>query len=589
MLGVVSALAVTLPGLARGELTVQVELSKTSARVGDIVTLDVRAVSTVNAEVDVEVPPVPGLPVIGRRSSTQMSMSFGGGGQRVRREKTVRLELSVDTPGDKTLPPVTARAGGETARSAPLTLRVEAAAPVRPQKPTAGQVAPPAPSEARLFLRYRLSDSQVFLGDQVLLDLEIFADPTSSFQVESIPDPPDLDGFWVEVLDRPQRLTPRIETVQGRRYQVFRAWRMALFPLEAGPRVLEPISVRFQAGGSLFGGGRRIQRNTRPLELEVLPLPETGRPAGFSPENVGTYALGARVDRTKVEDGKAVVLEVTLSGVGNVKSARLPELEEVEGFRVYPPNVREQVDLQTTGVRGTKTAEILLVPVDTGRFTIPALTLPVFDPLAEGYDVLSTEPIDLTVEGASPRPSPPPTTARGQAPSSGGGPDRRPVRFAVRLDPPAPGPWESPVWWGVLGLGPLMWGGAAGFRRWRGRPRDREREREIAAARRAGEQIEVARTALREGRPADAAAAFTDALYARARAEWQVDLQGLTSQDAGATLAAAGLEAEAADAVSAALERASFVRFTPLPPEGDLAEELEGWSRLLERLRRDRR
>lgn len=545
---------------AAADLSVQATLSDRSARVGDVVTLDVVAVSSINGDIQIELPNVEGLPVIGRNEGTRMSMSFGPQGQQVRREKTVRIELSVDAPGTKQIPPIVARIMDTEAKSAPLSLQVRDEGTVAPVAPPAdGQVVPPDAGESTLFARYRLDRNEAWLGQQIVVDLELFAAPGVDFQLENVPDPPELDGFWRETLERPTRLLPREERIGNRTYRVFRAWRLALFPLQAGVRTLDPVTVSLRLGGSFFNSGRRTRLRTLPHQLDIKALPTAGRPRGFLPANVGTYALSASVDRNSVTAGKAVMLSVALSGVGNVKSTRLPEVKAVPGFRVFPPNVKEEVDLRPSGVHGTKRAEILLVPDENGQLKVPALELPIFDPLSGRYETLRSEPIQIQVSGARKAASvaaPAPDTA---APERV---ERHPVRLSGSLEAPSEAPWRSHAWWLLLGLGPTSWAAGTTFRRARkrfgGDSERRLRAERASEARKARTRLEAA--ALRPDDD-DPAQAFEAALFASARAQFQIELQGLTSDQTEQALMEAGAEATAARAVRAALDEAHFARY----------------------------
>ena len=305
-------LLVALPGgspQAAPALEVEAALSQATAEVGDVVSLEVRVTARVDGGVELGLPALDGFTELSRSKSEGTSISWNGRSQSVTREHVLVLELQVNRAGRLEVPAITARVGGDEARSRPLALVVGASPEEVDRVP--GRVPPPGPDEARLFVRYRVSQGEAWLGQEVLLDLEIFADPSSAFGVEEVPPPPELDGFWREVLEQPQRLEPRAEVVEGRRYQVYRLWRMALYGLEAGERVVPASAIGFSEGRSLLGGGRRLRRKAPPLTLRVKPLPSEGRPRDFAATNVGRFTLAATVDADRVPAGKAFYLYVT--------------------------------------------------------------------------------------------------------------------------------------------------------------------------------------------------------------------------------------------------------------------------------------
>ncbi|MEO1338516.1 MAG: BatD family protein, partial [Myxococcota bacterium] len=357
-----------------------------------------------------------------------------------------------------TLGPVTARVGRRTARSTSVILKVlgegEIAANAEEAKPNV--VTPPDQSESTLFMRYRVNRSQPYLGQAVLLDLEVLSRPNQSFQVEETTGLPDVDGFWSQILEQPRRLKPRRITLGGRQYVSYRIWRAALYPLKAGVHTLPPVAMQFSQGGGLFSLGRRIRRRTKPLKIDVKPLPSDGRPSDFVTTNVGRYRLTAKVDQKRVKAGKALLYTIRLSGKGNISSAKLPSIKSVPGFRVFAPTVRDDIQTNASGISGFKEAEYLMMPQKGGRIRIPAVKLPIFDPVAGRYKTLKTKSLRVFVDG-KPDPSatiePPPPKDEKEVPTVAA---LRPLRFKSSLSSAGAPPWQSSWFWLLLfapGLG----------------------------------------------------------------------------------------------------------------------------------------
>ncbi|MBX2813961.1 MAG: BatD family protein [Myxococcales bacterium] len=579
------------PALAN--ITVEATVSDSQVMLGDIVSVDIHAVASVNGDIAIHWPSVEGLTLIGQSEGTQMSMSWTSAGQQIRREKTLHVELSADTPGTKRIPPIVARVGRHSGESQPIKIDVQDPGTTTPPEiASSGKVVPPDSTEQDIFVRYRLSKGDVWLGQQVFLDLEIFASRQANFQVDSIPPPPDLDGFWRETLERPKRLSPRREIINGQTYQVFRAWRMALFPLQAGTRTLQPVPVEFRKGGrGFFGGGSRLRKRTRAVGLNVKPLPTDGKPNNFSSSNVGEYTLSAKLGQDSVVTGKAVVLRVTLSGQGNIKSARLPSLDSLEGFRVFPPTITDEVKVTLSGVKGQKTAEILLVPHQPGTFNIPSLELPIFRPEAGTYAVLQTPSLPLTVEGpAEPAPNAQaktsePELAQSQNPAT----DHRPLRFTATLSPPPTLPWRQPLWWTVLWLGPilLILRGMLStlHRRWTQHRFHHNQRGVVEAQRRASRRLSEAELAAQQGNHPEVASACMDAFYASARGQLGIELQGKTAEELSQTLRDRGAPEAFANDVAKAFEEASYARYAPVSTPSDLLNTVRQWTNLAEGLK----
>lgn len=585
----VGAVLLLSAGLARAEepLTVDATLSDTSVLLGDILTVQLQAVARVDAQVAVRLPPIDGLTEINRSRSEGTSISWTNAGQSITRQVTVSVEYSADRAGKIEIPPFVAQAGTYTARTKPTVIEVVATKDIVAPSTGAGEVAPPSGAERRLFVRYRLNKAEAYLGEQVLMDLEIFAAPGQGFSVEDIGAPPELDGFWKEIVDRPQRLKRRRTTVGGRPYDVYRVWRMAMFPLAAGEKTIPPNAITFSMGRSLFGSGRRIRRRPLPAKLEVKPLPTEGRPADFSNNNIGQFALKASVDHDKVPAGKAVLLSIELSGRGNVTNARLPEIGQIDGFRVFPPTVKDEPTLSSSGVKGKKVAEILLMPTKGGRLEIPSFSMTIFDPDVGEYRLLSTRSIRIVVTG-----DPSEIVAKSLSPELPGKPrpekiarsDLRPLRFRARLLSGRPAIWKRPAFVALLAGPPILFILAIALELLIARARrETPASKRKAASALARQRLEAARTAAEAGDVTTAYAELAAAVTELGSIKCGVALRGLTTEQIASALTERGAPAELVLRLTEELEAADYARFaagrTSVPEAS-----IEHWSKLLEDL-----
>ena len=572
---------------AADPLSVTATLDTRSAEVGDIVTLDVRVVARVKGSVDLELGKMEGLSILSQSRSESTSISWSSNtGQALTREVAVRIELEVERTGALAIEPVTARVGRTVARSQPLT--VHAAQIQAPAPPTqAGTIAAPDADEQALFIRYRVDKNRAVVGEQVLLHLEIFARPGVNFGLEErAPPPPELDGFWREIVYQPQRLSRRDQRVHGRTYHVYRLWSVALFPLSAGERTIEPVRMSFTRNRSIFDAGQRFRRRTHPLALSIDPLPSVGRPRNFVNTNVGQYALTAKVDSNRVEANKAVLLSIELSGQGNIAAAKLPDVSSLDGFRVFPPTIEDQVQKGPQGISGSKRAEILLMPTRSGRLEIPSFSMSIYDPSAQAYRQLSTSSSRVAVQGE--------VTARAAdrgSPNAPPAPDRpeptlAPIRFGSDFGSnPAPHgthPWTQP--WFIGGLATpwalffVVWGSER-VRYALGKQTPSRRRR--STTRRARSRLKQARAAAGAGRLPDAYSAFLEAVLSLGGEKLGTNLNGQTTEQIQAALVSHGAPASLVSPLVEELQTADFARFAPGGLEDrDPDKVLERWEHI---------
>lgn len=164
---------------------------------------------------------------------------------------------------------------------------------------------------------------------------------------------------------------------QWQRYSFDRAF----LPTRLGKVTLSAPMLRFRcvtSSGRADRFGRRVGQTTenyyvygQPVELEVLPIPEEGRPTPYFGA-VGRFAVDAVIDRAQVRVGESVKLRFTVRGSGNFEFLRLPELAEVEGFHKLGANEAE---------RGADKVVITydLTPLSTDVVEVPAIRWNYFD------------------------------------------------------------------------------------------------------------------------------------------------------------------------------------------------------------------
>ncbi|MED6333903.1 MAG: BatD family protein [Planctomycetota bacterium] len=145
-------------------------------------------------------------------------------------------------------------------------------------------------------------------------------------------------------------------------------------------------------GGGFFDTRKETYHVGFPaFELEVVPLPEEGRPFEFSGA-VGRVQALATVDRRDVDAGESIKLSVEWTGDANLEFLEPPDpsrMEVFERFRLYGTTDRFFGDRRRVVYD--------LAPISAVVSEIPALPLSVFDPARGAYVTVSTEPIPIRV------------------------------------------------------------------------------------------------------------------------------------------------------------------------------------------------
>lgn len=134
------------------------------------------------------------------------------------------------------------------------------------------------------------------------------------------------------------------------------------------------------------------------LRVEVVPLPEKGRPIDFSGA-IGSIKASASATPRDVDAGESIKFKVEWSGQGNLEFFSAPDparLDAFRDFRVYGRTEDKGFDRRVVVYD--------LAPITSQARQIPPLPLTVYDPQTERYTTIATPPIEIRVralEGAS--------------------------------------------------------------------------------------------------------------------------------------------------------------------------------------------
>lgn len=376
------------------------------------VTLDEQITFTVTVSGDAKSVPKPTLPSLDNfviySSGTSQNWSFVNG--KVFSSIAYNYILVPRTEGRFTIPPLQLTLDKTTYKTQPIVITVAAGGADEPETPA------PAETKSRtaerkkttdLFVRTTVDKTKAYVNEQVTLTfrfyqgVRLFRNPEYS--------PPTLTGFWVEDLP-PQK--KYYQTINGRRYFVAEI-RTALFPTAAGKQTIgeatlncsiedlrsvfkgDPFSILDRGWTNSFRQGKPQVLRSKPINIEVLPLPDEGKPEDFK-GSVGDFRMRSSVDKKKVEAGQPITLKMQISGKGNIKSVSEPVLPQLENFRVYSSGSSEKISKESYTLQGTKTYEEVLIPKESGKYTVPPLSFSYFDLKTKTYKTLRTKPIVIT-------------------------------------------------------------------------------------------------------------------------------------------------------------------------------------------------
>ncbi len=340
---------------------------------------------------------------------SQESFQFSNGA--TSRTASISWRVRARSIGSARVHSMIVRVGSQVVEVADLTLRiqeepVEMESAPEPTDPFDRLFDPFRESRGRrraqprgeVFLRATAEPAAAYLGQQVLYSLYLYTQSDiSSINPESLP---DFQGFWVREVPQPKRYKPEMVEIEGKTFARVKLLERAIFPLREGEFELEPtralmaVKVPSSMGFSLLSQTEEIQRVSNPVVVKVSPLPTP--PAGFTGA-VGDLQLQSSVEPRTIESGEATTLSLELSGRGLLQGLPDPELPELPGIEVYPPQESSSDEVRRGQVYGQRTWSWVLIPKHPGPVEIPTLELPYFDPAESRFEVAASEPIRLDV------------------------------------------------------------------------------------------------------------------------------------------------------------------------------------------------
>lgn len=323
--------------------------------------------------------------------------------------------LAASEEGTFTIPAATIKVNGKTYTSNPVQIKVlppdkNAQAGQQGGAHQGGQPSESSstaqkinPSDA--FIRAIVSKTKVYEQEAFVVTFRFY----TTLQVTDIGkiEFPEFEGFMVEDQDLPPTRQLTMEHYNGRNYYSVDLRRTLLFPQRSGKITIPPgkiemvFNVRSGKVVQTFFGPQYVMTDvkktmtTSPLSINVTPLPEN-KPANFS-NGVGSFTMSQSITSTKVKANDAITLKLVISGTGNMKLIKTPELQLPKDFETYDPKITNDLKYTDKGLTGTKTIEYLFIPRYQGTYTIAPVTLSYFDNNSNTYKTLQTPEYTLEV------------------------------------------------------------------------------------------------------------------------------------------------------------------------------------------------
>lgn len=215
---------------------------------------------------------------------------------------------------------------------------------------------------------------------------------------------PKYNDFWNQNIDIKQ-LTMEEGSYQGQRCHYVVLKKTILYPQKSGRLTIEPLSLdigvqlptnrRDMFGQMIIAEDNKVV-TTGARTISVRPLPETGKPEGFTGA-VGNFSFRVTPSRTTLKSGEGLDLLVSASGTGNMKLFTLPKPVVPNALEMYDPVHDEKVTTSLSGMSGKITDKYTIIPQYKGKYAIKPMTFSYFDLSTGSYKTITSPEIMVDV------------------------------------------------------------------------------------------------------------------------------------------------------------------------------------------------
>lgn len=254
-----------------------------------------------------------------------------------------------------------------------------------------------------VFLIAEVSKQNPYVNEPVTVVYKVYFDPRYGVNNVRETANPAYNGFWSQFQDM-KNLKAVLSKYNGKDYAMVEWRKVILYPLEAGKKPLEPLTITmdvnvpvrrtspfddpYQTVSKTISAGART--------INVKPLPEANKPVDFKGA-VGDFSFKIVPTKKQVKFGESLDFVVEVSGRGNLKLFELPKLELPTVFDVFEPKHNEEVNTPLSGMTGKISDTYTIVPQAKGKYPIKPVVFSYFDLKSNSYKTITSEEFIIDV------------------------------------------------------------------------------------------------------------------------------------------------------------------------------------------------
>lgn len=288
---------------------------------------------------------------------------------------------------------------GEVYKSLAENIEVTTAVDKPSDQMTADDVA-----DQNLHLVAEVSKSNPYLNEAITVVYKLYVSPSISVSNYQPLDNPTYNNFWSQDI-KVTSLNAQNGTYKGKPYRYVILKRVVLYPQKAGKLDIEPLSldvtVDVPTNKRDFFGGRVYAQTNKTVSagnrtINVKALPVKNQPESFNGA-VGEFEFNVKTSKNSLNATESLQATVEVSGKGNLKLFKLPELDLPSALEVYEPEFTEAVRTNLGGMQGKVSNSYTVVPAFRGKYPMPSISFSYFNPRTETYTTINSEETVINV------------------------------------------------------------------------------------------------------------------------------------------------------------------------------------------------
>lgn len=563
------------------------------ATVGDKFAVTIR-VSDGTVDVEPHRPVISGCTYIFGPAVTSSHSVSVVNGRRTQSDMTeYTFTYRADKAGQATIPAMTLHIGGQGVQTKPTTFRIdeEGTDPRRSKRnePVSVDDLLTQSSDRQVksndvFVRIILNKSTAYEQQAIECVIKLYTKYGIDKFMPTLQ--PEFEGALIQEVDLQPSLNQR-EEYNGQAYLTAVLKKCIIFPQKPGKLTInsgeydisvvqyENVNMGYISVQSPTRRDIKVKSNS--ASIEILPLPQP-KPAGFNGA-VGHFTVDSRLVGTSFRTGDAASLLYKVSGTGNIKYIKEPEVIFPAEIEKYSPRSDFQGAVNGTNVTGSITFDYTFTPHSVGEYDIEIAPFVYFDPDTRQYVTLEAKKYRINVEKGDDNAEEQSAASRRTDivtihPDSTGGADNEPVIYRV---------WYWLLW--VLAAAVLIVSIAV----WRRNTRlnaDVVGRKASLADKMARRRLKSAKASLDAGRTESFYNDILTAMWGYLSDKLSIPASQLSRDNIADRLSAYGVESSLVDRVIDIIDRAEMARYTPGNTDARAAGMYEDASQTIRALER---